>query len=50
VLAFPFDLQYSLLLAMIVTIKQVTLSMIVTIVAGFTLKHPDFDPLGVVYL
>jgi hypothetical protein len=38
------------LLAMIVTIKQVTLSIIVTIVAGFTLKHPEFDPLGVVYL
>jgi ABC-type glycerol-3-phosphate transport system permease component len=30
-------IQYSLL-AMIVTIKQVTLSIIVTIVAGFTLK------------
>jgi hypothetical protein len=41
--------KYSLL-AMIVTIKQVTLSMIVTIVAGFTLKHPELDPLGVVYL
>jgi hypothetical protein len=35
---------------MIVTIKQATLSMIVTIVAGFTLKYPEFDPLGVVYL
>jgi cytochrome b subunit of formate dehydrogenase len=30
---------------MIVTIKQVTLSIIVTIVAGFTLKHPDLTHL-----
>jgi ABC-type glycerol-3-phosphate transport system permease component len=37
-------IQYSLL-AMIVTIKQVTLSIIVTIVAGFTLKHPDLTHL-----
>jgi hypothetical protein len=28
----------------------VILSLKVTIVAGFTLEHPDFDPLGVVDL
>jgi hypothetical protein len=34
----------------VVTIKGATLSLKVTIVAGFTLKLPDFDPLGVVLI
>jgi hypothetical protein len=32
------------------TVKQVTLSFKVTLVAGFTMKNPEFDPLRVVDL